>query len=434
MTESQLIIDGTQVSAAKGWTILQAAQSVGIYVPAICNHRDLSSSVGANPNQSIFQGKKSIPNLASDKQFDGCQLCLVEVENRGIVLACATPVADNMVVHTNAPPLGELRQQNLAKILSNHPHACLICPQKEGCSLTYCSSNIPEKERCCPKFNNCELREVAEYIGIPGYTPRYTFQDLPIIVDEPLFKRDYNLCVNCLRCVKACQELRGVKALGFVFDEDGRIHVGTIAPSLKESGCKFCGACVEVCPTGALSDKDIKWTERETALVPCSNACPAGIDIPGYISFIAEGKLGEAVAVIREKVPFPGVLGCVCYHPCETVCRHGELNEAIAICALKCFAAKNDTKLWKKRSKSAPSTGKRVAIIGSGPAGLTAAYYLAKSGHSVTVFEALPEAGGMMRVGIPEYRLPRHVLNSEIRNIQEAGVDIRTNTRIESID
>ena len=165
---------------------------------------------------------------------------------------------------------------------------------------------------------------------------------------------------------------------------------------------------------------------------PCSHTCPAGVDVPRYVRFIAEGKFAEAVAVIREKIPFPSVCGHVCVHPCETRCRRGLLDDAIDIRVLKRFATEHDTGLWKLNSRVAPPTGKRVAIIGSGPAGLTAAYYLAKLGHSVTVFEALPEPGGMVRVGIPDYRLPKEILKAEIDEIKGVGVDIRTNTRVDS--
>ena len=167
---------------------------------------------------------------------------------------------------------------------------------------------------------------------------------------------------------------------------------------------------------------------------PCSHTCPAGVDAPRYIRFIAQGKPGEAVAVIREKIPFPSVCGYVCIHPCEAKCRRGLLDEAIGIRVLKRFAVDNDSGMWKQNSRIAPETGKRVAIVGSGPAGLTAAFYLAKLGHKVTVFEALPEAGGMMRVAIPDYRLPKDVLQNDIREIGAVGVDIKTNTEIESTD
>jgi len=173
---------------------------------------------------------------------------------------------------------------------------------------------------------------------------------------------------------------------------------------------------------------------QELVTAPCSHICPAGIDVPRYVRFIAEGKPAEALAVIREKIPFPAVCGLVCFHPCEAKCRRGQLDEAVAIRVLKRFAAEHDTGLWKQNIKLAPATGKRVAIIGSGPAGLTAGYYLARLGHSVTVFEALPEPGGMMRVAIPDYRLPKNILKAEIKEIENIGVEIRTNTKVDSID
>ncbi len=167
---------------------------------------------------------------------------------------------------------------------------------------------------------------------------------------------------------------------------------------------------------------------------PCSHTCPAGIDVPRYIRFIEQGKPAEALAVIREKIPFPAVCGLVCFHPCEAKCRRAQLDEAIAIRELKRYAAEHGGDLWKQNLKIAPATGKRVAIVGSGPAGLTAAYYLAKLGHSVTVFEALPELGGMMRMAIPDYRLPKEILKSEIKEIEKLGVEIRTNTEIHFVE
>jgi NADH-quinone oxidoreductase subunit F len=167
---------------------------------------------------------------------------------------------------------------------------------------------------------------------------------------------------------------------------------------------------------------------------PCSHTCPAGVDAPRYIRFIAQGKPDEALAVVREKIPFPSVCGYICIHPCEAKCRRALLDEAIRIRELKRFAADHGNGLWKENSKIAPASSKRVAIVGAGPAGLTAAYYLAKLGHAVTVFEALPEAGGMMRVGIPDYRLPKDILQAEIKEIEDIGVDIKTNTRVDSLD
>ena len=429
MAEIELTINGHQVSASQGWTILQAARNAAIYIPSLCAHPDLPPAVGTEPLQAIFQGANSQVDSDSHKQFDGCQLCVVDVEGEGVVLACITPVAESMVVHTDTPQLKELRQQKLAVILANHPHACLVCPQKEGCSLTSCSSNIPEKERCCLKFNGCELRKVAEYIGIPEYTPRYAFQGLPSIADGPLFNRDYNLCIGCLRCVRICQDVQGIGAVGFVY-RDGKVVVGTIAPSLEESGCKFCGACVEVCPTGTLVDKIPKDKQLET-LILCHYACPAGNDVPQYVQLIGKGKFAEALAVIKQDNPFPGICGRVCFAPCEDACRQGADGESIAIRMLKRFVYERDS--YEDKVTARP-TAKRVAIVGSGPAGLTAAYFLAKMGHAVVIFEALPEPGGAMRVGIPETRLPRKVLDDEIDKVKNLGVEIKLNSRIDFLD
>jgi NADH-quinone oxidoreductase subunit F len=165
---------------------------------------------------------------------------------------------------------------------------------------------------------------------------------------------------------------------------------------------------------------------------PCSHTCPANIDVPRYVRFVADGNADAALAVIREKIPFPSVCGLVCFHPCEARCRRSQLDEAIAIRMLKRFASENGDGLWKQALKLAPATGKSVAVIGSGPAGLSAAYYLNMLGHKVTVYEALPEAGGMMRVGIPDYRLPKDILRKEIKEIEDLGVTIKTGTKVSS--
>ncbi len=167
---------------------------------------------------------------------------------------------------------------------------------------------------------------------------------------------------------------------------------------------------------------------------PCRHTCPSGIDVPRYVRFIQSGKYGEAVATIREKIPFPFVCGLVCFHPCEKKCRRGQVDESVAIRMLKRVAAERDTGDWKQKAKMSPATGKKVAVVGAGPAGLTAGYYLARKGHDVTILEALPEPGGMMRYGIPEYRLPRQNLAQEIEEIKKSGVKIKTGTKVESLD
>jgi NADPH-dependent glutamate synthase beta subunit-like oxidoreductase len=186
-----------------------------------------------------------------------------------------------------------------------------------------------------------------------------------------------------------------------------------------------------------MRDKE-EWIGKKTlrqTLLPCVGSCPAEIDVPRYVRLVHEKKYAEAKAVIREKVPFPKILGHVCHHPCEINCRRGKINAPIAIRNLKRVAAEKDTlRLWEKNAGRKPSTNKRVAVVGAGPAGLTAAFYLAKAGHAMTVFDAMPEAGGMMRYGMPAYRLPRDVLDEEIEEIVRFGVTIQTKTRVESLE
>jgi formate dehydrogenase beta subunit len=430
METATLTIDDTEVTVNQGTTVLAAAESVDIYIPALCHHPDLPPASETKLDTHVYRGGNLVKNSGSTpKAFEGCQLCVVEIEGMDdLPTACDTPVQEGMKVHTNTPKVQELRQENLAKILAKHPHACLVCAEKEGCSREPCSLNVPVDERCCVKFGNCELQKVAEYVGIRDDVPRYIFRSLPV-EETSLFVRDHNLCVSCGRCVRVCGDVRGVEALGVVHDGEDYV-VGTVAPSLEESECRFCGACVEVCPTGALMDKDLRWPPPEEDLVPCKHSCPAGINVPQYIHLISAGKFAEAAAIIREKVPLPTVLGYLCHHPCETECRRGKLNEPVAICALKRFAAENDTGLWKPKLTVAPPTGKKVAIVGSGPAGLTAAYYLAKKGHAVKVFETLPTYGGMLRVGAPPYRLPREILERDVNEILKLGVEIATDTPI----
>jgi len=167
---------------------------------------------------------------------------------------------------------------------------------------------------------------------------------------------------------------------------------------------------------------------------PCQLACPAGIDVPRYIRRIKKGKFDEALAVIRERIPFPSICGLACYRPCEIRCGNRQFGTPVAIRALKRSAAEKGGELWRKNLTIAPPTDKKVGIVGSGPGGLTAAYYLATLGHKAIVFEERGQSGGMMRAGIPAYRLPKEALDNELDYLKELGVEIRTGRRINSVD
>jgi NADPH-dependent glutamate synthase beta subunit-like oxidoreductase len=163
---------------------------------------------------------------------------------------------------------------------------------------------------------------------------------------------------------------------------------------------------------------------------PCQMTCPAGIDIPTYVNLIGQGRDAEAIEVIRRDNPFPWVCGLVCTRPCELMCVRGRVDTPVSIKFLKAFAAERALSDHRYRNpEREPDKGQRVAVVGAGPGGMTAAYYLALKGYGVTVFEALPVAGGMMMLGIPRYRLPREVIDREVGMLEELGVEFRFNVR-----
>jgi formate dehydrogenase beta subunit len=156
------------------------------------------------------------------------------------------------------------------------------------------------------------------------------------------------------------------------------------------------------------------------------DACPIHLDIPKYIELIKDAKFSESLAVIRERLPIAGIVGRVCFRPCEKHCRRGNLDESISIKALKRFVADHEVAEQKEPEYEVTPSGStgKVAIVGAGPAGVTCAYHLARKGHEVTIYEAMDEPGGMSAVGIPDYRLPRNILQDEVRQIQKMGVSI----------
>ncbi|MBW1616121.1 MAG: FAD-dependent oxidoreductase [Deltaproteobacteria bacterium] len=230
-------------------------------------------------------------------------------------------------------------------------------------------------------------------------------------------------CIGMGDCVKACN-----------FDA---IIIGEETfPIIDENKCVGCGACVKACPKNILSVKTmserlLEFNNIDGKLAPCSQTCPAEINIPKYISQIVKGDYQGAVNTIRERNPLLLSCGRVCPHPCETYCRRGIVDDPVSINQLKRFVADYEMNSGKRISITcAPDTGKKVAVIGGGPAGLSCAYFLRRLGHSVTIFEAMPKLGGIIRYGIPEYRLPKKVLDWEIEGITNLGIEVKTDTKL----
>ena len=190
-------------------------------------------------------------------------------------------------------------------------------------------------------------------------------------------------------------------------------------------------------PGTSLSNLTGTWrTERPVyldRLPPCNNACPAGENIQGWLYHAESGDYEQAWRVLVEENPFPAVMGRVCYHPCEDQCNRGKLDSAVGINSVERFLGDEAIRRGWKFSKSADASGKKVMIVGAGPSGLSAAYHLARMGHEVEIQEAGPMAGGMMRFGIPKYRLPRDVLDAEVRRILDLGVRLKLNSRVDDI-
>jgi len=274
-------------------------------------------------------------------------------------------------------------------------------------------------------------------------------------LDKTFPTNDCSACILSPKLVEVGRhpnvEILTRRTVEAVEGEAGKFKVKmTRAPRFIDlNKCTGCGDCAKVCPINVPSDFNENLSERQATYrkfpqaipsgyaidklgtSPCKAACPTHISVQGYVALIAAGKYKEALKLIKKDNPFPIVCGRVCNHPCETACMRGKVEEPIDIMHLKRFVAdldlKDETRYLPEKKES---KGKKVAVVGAGPAGLTCAYYLAAEGYDVEVFESLPVAGGWLAVGIPEYRLPKDVLKAEIKVIEDLGVKIHLNTAV----
>ena len=290
----ELFINNKKIKAKKGEAVLEVCQRQGMRIPTLCYHKELSP-------------------------YGGCRMCIVEVDGMGTpVTSCTLPVQEGMKVVTDSPRLKALRKFNLQLILSEHPTACLVCDHKDQCKDSQeCihKATISFGCRFCPKDGNCELQKLAEDFDIKEIPYEFHYRNLDIERFDPFFDRDYNLCILCARCVRVCQEIREAGTLNF-HHRGPETMVGTAfdLPHL-DAGCQFCGACVDVCPTGALQDRYAKYQPKpEKSVKTTCTLCALGCDIELNV---AQNRVVSSKPISLDNICVRGRFGVarIVHHP-----------------------------------------------------------------------------------------------------------------------
>ncbi len=293
--EINITVDGKKITTSPGKTVLEAALESQIYIPYLCYH----------------------PGM---KPFAACRMCMVreEVEMeidqdgqkvkqkvlRPATASCALPVRDGMVIQSNTDEIRELQTDIMEMVIAEHPHGCLTCHRVDLCGPgDICLRHVSVNDRCvtCPKNERCELKDTVRFLGMDLNAPlNYQTRNLPVENGDPFYDRDYNLCIVCARCVRVCEEVRGDSAITFL-ERAGQSLVGTSnGTSLMQSGCEFCGACVDVCPVGALVERDNKWEKAANVEKTICNLCPVGCQI--NLEFNSREKMIRVIPELNSPV------------------------------------------------------------------------------------------------------------------------------------
>ncbi|OPZ20290.1 MAG: NADP-reducing hydrogenase subunit HndC [candidate division BRC1 bacterium ADurb.BinA364] len=277
----KLTIDAIEVEARDGESILDCATRHGIHIPHLCTH----------------------PNLPA---FGACRMCLVEIEGmRGYPASCSTPAQQGMVVHANSEKLADLRRRILELILLEHPSACMLCAKRDLCEQFRPGAMKSGRTSGCHTCNNkdvCEVRGLSQELRLESLPVAPFYRNLPLERSDPFIDRDLNLCILCGRCVRICKEQHGWATIDFV-GRGSQTKIGeAFGRSLVEAGCRFCGSCIDVCPTGTLSDRYAKWhgdpaEETITTCAYCNEACALAIGVSRHKRAISAKAVNPAVPV-----------------------------------------------------------------------------------------------------------------------------------------